>query len=187
MHKAVKKEQLHFRYVRLVDSCTVAIDSLRLVSEANVKCHWRVRAKRNKEHREASRLALESMIGDPKIWTSQLPIVITITRIGCRRLDSDNLYSSAKSCRDGIADFLGVNDGDTRITWVMEQRKGSPKFYGVEISYQTRLSYAQKMLDEARACIGEASSSTGGVESTGATVHSLPFLAPALRQGDVDL
>lgn len=182
--KPVKKEQLSFRFVRMVDSCTVAIDGLRLVSEANLKCHWAVKAKRAKEHRTASFTALASMIGNPKIWTDQLPIVITITRVAPRPLDSDNLFRSAKSCRDGIADFLKVNDGDTRITWVMAQRRGAPKSYSVEISFQTRLSYAKKMLDEARAYVGEAGASTEGLHCP---VHCESMSSPALRDCSVDV
>ena len=61
----------------------------------------------------------------------ELPLVITITRIGPRELDGDNLAASAKHVRDGISDWLGVNDRDKRLKWEYTQEKGGPKEYGV--------------------------------------------------------
>ncbi len=42
------------------------------------------------------------------------PFRVKITRQGPRRLDDDNLAGSCKHIRDGVADALGVNDGDTK-------------------------------------------------------------------------
>lgn len=63
------------------------------------------------------------------------PMVITITRLGPRELDDDNLAGSAKHLRDGIADWLGVNDRDKRLKWVYVQEKtsGRPSVYGVRV------------------------------------------------------
>ena len=72
-----------------------------------------------------------------KFWTEQkvryshmgefivggAPLKVTITRIAPGKLDDDNLTGSAKHVRDGIADALGIDDGDPRITWVVEQAK----------------------------------------------------------------
>jgi len=63
--------------------------------------------------------------------------VITLTRIAPRRLDpGDNLNSSMKAVRDGIADALGIDDGDARLTWKYAQRKGNPKEYAVEVEVE---------------------------------------------------
>lgn len=92
---------------------------IRLVAGANARDHWRVTAKRAKEQRSLGAM-----------WTRGcaryfiLPgrrggmIQVTITRLGKRKLDDDNLAISAKHLRDGIADALGIDDGDTaRIQW----------------------------------------------------------------------
>jgi hypothetical protein len=63
-----------------------------------------------------------------------VPCTITITRLGPRKLDDDNLASSAKHVRDGIADKLGVDDGDDRLTWRYSQEKSST--YGVRIKIE---------------------------------------------------
>lgn len=53
-----------------------------------------------------------------------------------RVLDDDNLASGFKATRDGVADWLGVDDGDKRLTWRYAQEKGAPKFYGVRIEVE---------------------------------------------------
>ena len=96
---------------------------LRLVSEANIRCHWSIRARRVKAHRNAA-------IAVPK---AALPCVVTLTRIAPRKLDDDNLRSACKGVRDGISDRLGVADNDPRITWAYGQEKGKPKQYAVRV------------------------------------------------------
>ncbi|WP_230682079.1 hypothetical protein, partial [Streptococcus pneumoniae] len=44
-------------------------------------------------------------------------VVVRITRVGPRRLDDDNLARAAKALRDGVADWLGCDDGDPRVSW----------------------------------------------------------------------
>ena len=64
------------------------------------------------------------------------PYEITITRHGKRKLDSDNLAASAKFVRDGIADALGIDDGDDEMaTWLYRQEPGQ---YMVEIFIDCR-------------------------------------------------
>lgn len=99
-----------------------------IVSEANSREHWRKAAKRKKEHRNAARIALG---GNLEIMNP--PCTITLTRIGPRKLDDDNLASGFKAFRDGIADWLGIDDGDKRLTWRYAQRKGKPKEYAAEV------------------------------------------------------
>lgn len=62
-----------------------------------------------------------------------LPCTVTLTRIAPRDLDGDNLQSSLKAIRDGVADFLKVDDRDSRVTWAYAQERGAPKFYGVRV------------------------------------------------------
>lgn len=71
-------------------------------------------------------------------YTASKPLVITIRRIGPRMLDTDNAARAAKSVRDGIADAVGIDDGDPGLTWRYEQRRATAGAagadrYGVEI------------------------------------------------------
>jgi hypothetical protein len=65
------------------------------------------------------------------------PLTITITRIGPRELDTDNLAGSAKHCRDGVADWLGVNDRSKELQWLYAQEKTGKGQYGVKIHITT--------------------------------------------------
>jgi hypothetical protein len=101
----------------------------KLVSEANMREHWAIKNKRKKAQQRAVEL----------VWLAERvrvapPVVVTLTRVGVRKLDSDNLAGSAKGVRDQIAKLIGVDDGDERkVRWIYEQRKGVPKQYGLEV------------------------------------------------------
>lgn len=102
---------------------------IRTVSEMNGREHWTVKAKRVKLHRQAAWLCLAGKL-------SFLPCTVILTRIAPRTLDGDNLQASLKACRDGVADWLGVDDGDSRVIWRYAQRPGAPKQYAVEVAVE---------------------------------------------------
>lgn len=106
---------------------------IKLASLANLREHHMVRARRAKAQRQAACLMMKP---------HPVPCVITITRVGPRPLDSDNLAISAKHVRDGIADRLGVDDGSPLLTWTYAQRKA--KEYGVEIEVTPSLASGDK-------------------------------------------
>lgn len=99
--------------------------ALRLRSLANLRFgHWGPRARLVREHRQAAALILEPKI---KALALREPDALTIglLRIAPRKLDSDNLAAAFKGVRDGVADALGVDDGDERISWLYEQRRAN--------------------------------------------------------------
>lgn len=92
-------------------------------SEANQHEHWRIRAKRASGHRLAVTLALGPYVrGHAELLKG--PLVVVMTRISPRALDSDNLAGSTKHVRDAIADCFRVDDKDPRIVWLVDQRRG---------------------------------------------------------------
>lgn len=114
---------------------------MRLESEANKRGHWTKSAKRAADTRGAVALVFRTQRGGPTPGQLALDrgMVVTITRVAPRKLDSDNLARACKAVRDGVADWLGVDDGDPRITWRTEQRKDKrPNYYGVEVCVQGR-------------------------------------------------
>jgi len=104
---------------------------VKIESSLNLREHWRVRANRNSSHRAAAWFALKAA----GRW-AQFPCVVTLTRIAPRELDDDNLAGGAKSLRDGVADWLGLNDRDKRIQWRYAQEKGAPKHYACRIEIE---------------------------------------------------
>ena len=106
---------------------SVTIPGLRLSGSQNAREHWRKRAARVKRERGLARLLCSQNLTKPTAW----PVLVVLTRVGPRRLDSDNCAGACKACRDGVADWLGVDDGDeSKVLWAYEQRKGA---YAVEI------------------------------------------------------
>ena len=100
---------------------------IRTISEANVREHWAKRAKRSKQQRGLAQLLVEGALGQRVIYGG----TVTLVRLGPRRLDPDNLAGSAKHVQDGVADALGIDDGDARIRWEYQQEKS--KDYGVRV------------------------------------------------------
>ena len=96
------------------------------VSVMNAREHWSKRAKRAKIHRTTARAMLAQWAGRP-----ELPITVSMTRISAGTLDGDNLQSALKATRDGIADWLRLDDADPRVTWAYDQQRGKEKEYGV--------------------------------------------------------
>lgn len=105
---------------------------IRIISEANMRQHWRKAAARKKEHRTTARVILQQHARP----MHEGPVIITLTRIAPRRLDDDNLQSGMKSCRDGVADWLGIDDGSPRLTWRYGQLKSKPGEYAAEVAVE---------------------------------------------------
>ena len=115
---------------------------VRLVSVANLREHWATRAGRNKRHRAAAHRATAYELASLRSWArmpdTSRPMTITITRIAPRKLDSDNLASSAKAVRDGIAEALGIDDGSELVTWLYAQTKRFPHEYGCQVRIEQK-------------------------------------------------
>lgn len=101
---------------------------LRLKSESNVREHHMERAKRARAHRQATHWALRA---EAIMKGTTGPLTITLTRYGPRLFDPGNHEGSFKHVQDGVADFLGRDDGDPALTWQYEQAIG--KDYAVRV------------------------------------------------------
>jgi len=107
-------------------STTIPVITL---SEANRREHWVVRYKRAKSHREATYWHLYAAFGKRKLPT---PLTIHLKRIGPSLIkDGDNLQSGLKAVRDGVADWLGIDDGNPGLRWEYLQEKA--KTHGVVV------------------------------------------------------
>jgi hypothetical protein len=82
---------------------------LRTQSEMNLREHWGKRNARRERQQRVTLCALRSQIGNRP---PPCPLVAKLTRVGPRRMDSDNAVISLKHVRDAVAKWLGVDDGD---------------------------------------------------------------------------
>jgi hypothetical protein len=106
----------------------VSVKGLQLISVANAHEKPMVRHARAKSERAA---VARVLAGLPRVEGATR---VRIVREGPRLMDTDNLSGAAKSTRDEVAAWLGVDDGPTGpVTWVVDQRKSVGGGYGVEI------------------------------------------------------
>ena len=122
--------KLHVNMVGIRDRGACLFEMpLRTISEANAREHWAPKAKRARVQRETARLSTLAMAPYPRP-----PLTITLTRLGKRTLDTDNLARSFKAIRDGIAEALGIDDGDPRLDWQYGQEIAKKYSVRVDIS-----------------------------------------------------
>lgn len=114
----------------------IDIPGLRLVPEGNERENRYAKAKRIRDQKQI--VAAFFRVKRPD--RPPFPLVVTITRLGPRALDSDNLASSGKHVRDAVATWLGVDDGVAertlidgvpQVEWRVAAEKS--KLYGVRI------------------------------------------------------
>ena len=105
--------------------------NMKIVSVANLRMHWAVKAKLVRDQRTRTRMSLNAAAQSS--GAEMLPATVVLTRVAPRRLDGDNLQSGFKAVRDGVADWLGVDDGNGLIDWQYAQRSGKAGEYAVEI------------------------------------------------------
>lgn len=91
---------------------------IKTVSELNRRDHWSKLAKRKKEQKKVMYLYLMGVC-----VPTRKPTSITFTRLGTRTLDTDNLASAFKACRDSTAEYFGFDDGDEGVKWLYAQEK----------------------------------------------------------------
>lgn len=117
---------------RPVATCRVQIvvwiPGLTVRSEPNLGGRLRGKIARKVAIKEAVRGALSTCF--PPFALP--PVRVVMTRVGTRKLDDDNLETAFKAVRDTIADWLGVDDGDTQaVRFRCKQRPGYQP--GIEI------------------------------------------------------
>lgn len=88
-------------------------------STPNLREHWAVKAKRTKAQRAAVARKM------PK-WTAGPLLIVRLTRVAFRSLDTDNLAAALKGHRDAVAACLRVDDASPLVRWEYHQAKGEP-------------------------------------------------------------
>ena len=115
------------------DPVSWLVEGLRTVSATNAREHHFARARRVKEERQ---LVWAAWFRAGKPHLPRPPCAVTLVRIAPRTLDTDNLSSALKGCRDEVAKLLEIDDADPRVIWLCEQRKSDPRRYAVDIAIE---------------------------------------------------
>lgn len=103
---------------------------IRVISEANQREHWGARYERKQVQQEATRVCLIQAMHKRKIV---FPCAVTLTRIGAKPLDTDNLAGSFKHVQDAIAGYFQINDGNPTIKYEYAQEPNGKRDYSVRV------------------------------------------------------
>ncbi len=109
---------------------------IRVVSAANARECWQARARRVKRERGQMRLMMRACFGDGAKWEplEGVRLFVTLVRIAPRMLDKhDGLPFAFKGHVDGIADWLGLDDADTRLVWMYRQERAGVRQYALRV------------------------------------------------------
>ena len=97
---------------------------LRVVPATNMREHWSVRNKRDKQHRLVVAAELRCL-GRPGSFP--LPCRVCFTRHSPGTLDTDNLATAFKATRDEVAAWLGTDDSPRApVVWEYAQDHERP-------------------------------------------------------------
>ena len=105
---------------------------IKAASLTNQRIHWRKKADVAKKQREAARLHARNTMA---LYPGHPTLSVHLTRVGRGVLDDDNLRSSMKSIRDGIAAAWKIDDASPIIRWEYAQRC-SNKEAAVEVKWE---------------------------------------------------
>lgn len=92
----------------------------------------------------------------------ELPAVVELTRISPGYLDDDNLRGAFKAHRDGVADWLGIDDRDDRVQWRYAQR-GCPLR---EAAFSVAIEFTGSGVDRRVVLAGVPAAMGAAVEAT---------------------
>jgi hypothetical protein len=96
---------------------------VRTVSEMNRRDHWAERNRRKWDQATGVAAAFGPVL--PLVRLVPPPYLVTMTRLGGRMLDDDNLAGALKAVQDSVARILDVDDGDRdAVRWVRGQLVG---------------------------------------------------------------
>lgn len=118
---------------------------VRVVTLENQRKHWKAKATQAAKQKKQAFDALwwaynaswfdATKVDNPLGGWLIVPDVegakVTLTRYGVGRLDSGNIEGCFKHIQDGIAEWLGIDDGHDDVAWRYAQRKSD--HYGVEV------------------------------------------------------
>lgn len=107
---------------------------IRTVTESNANGSWVGKHERANAQIGAVTLMLRAHVRK----VPSPPLHVVVTRIAPRDLDPDNRVSSQKHVIDAISRWLGVDDGDARVTYQVQAERGRPKQYAVRIDMYQR-------------------------------------------------
>lgn len=95
------------------------------VNLTNSREHWAVRHKRLKAQKLAAKALVLQWRQKFKLDEIKGFFLVWLVRTGPQKIDSDSIGTTFKGVQDGLAEGIGIDDGDGRWTWRYGQKKSS--------------------------------------------------------------
>lgn len=92
-----------------------------------------VKNKLRQEHRTIGLMLSDSLIAQLGSTAFPLGFTLRLVRVAAKMLDDDNVVTSFKSIRDGIAEAFGFDDGSGVCNWKYDQAKGKESLVRAEL------------------------------------------------------
>ncbi len=143
--------------------CSVWVP-IKLASALNERGSTKWRGARDKSIRGKFATIAAAILAQHRV---KAPCTVVLTRWSPSLLDDDNVVGAAKRARDGIADALGIDDGDSAVVWVVAQHRS--KHRGVFVEVYAPGSCADELL-------------LRGEDWVRANAHALDVILPLLRK-----
>lgn len=110
---------------------------VKIISEANNFEHWTDKRNRKVSQQVEVMAELRKALEGRRV---ALPCIITLTRIGPKSLDPDNLANGFKAVQDAIAKVLNFDDGDvTKVRWLYDQTPITRRSYSIKIKIESKV------------------------------------------------
>jgi hypothetical protein len=138
----------------MIASCFIAMPATQLTNKSHE--HWSKQKARADEQKLHTGAAVRSMPildqANVKLTAISGGLLVRLVSISVKAMDDDNLTASMKYYRDEIARWLGVDDNDPRVKYVVtwERYKGVGR-RGVRVEFIRLKEYLQAQLEEIEA------------------------------------
>ncbi len=122
-----------YRHESGVLTVTIPVSTTNELNAGN--WNWRTRRAYRLKVRTITNLSLLTV---PRDLKPKPPLTVTMTRFSAGTLDTGGLWASLKSVEDATAEFLGVDDADPIVTWLVDQKACKRGTHFVEVGFAKR-------------------------------------------------
>jgi hypothetical protein len=123
--------------LRTEDQIVLVVPKVHMLSESNTRGYWTKHFKRHQAQRSEFNLIVSALV---KGVDYPVRVDLTYHSVG-RMMDQGNIGAAFKHIQDGIADAIGVDDGDRKFwDWHYDEINDAPKGHVYVVVTFTRRS-----------------------------------------------
>lgn len=109
------------------------------VSEGKSPGAQAARREQQREYKSRGR-GIAQQLDLQRLYIEHGPLVVRLVRVSPQSMDGDNLEAALKRVRDGIAEIIGIDDRESAVEYVADQRKGTPRQKALQVEVYRQLA-----------------------------------------------